>query len=367
MKYYIIAGEASGDLHGANLIKSIKALDARAEFRAWGGDKMQAEGAHLVRHYRDLAFMGFAEVLANLRTIFKNLDYCKKDVMAFRPHVVILIDYPGFNLRIAKFLKSIHFRVVYYISPQVWAWKASRISQIRAYVDKMLVILPFEEAFYQKHGLRVDFVGHPLLDAIDQYRAEHPLQVERNWIALLPGSRKQEVATMLPLFLEAMKQFPNERIRVACAPSLSISFYETLIGNAPVELVEGDAYGVLSGAKAALVTSGTATLEAALWGAPLVVAYKGSRLSYLIARSLVKIKYISLVNLIADAPVVEELIQDEATPARMAESLKKVLDPATREQLNEAYEEIRLKLGQSGASDRAASLIWQFVGVRKKI
>jgi lipid-A-disaccharide synthase len=367
MKYYIIAGEASGDLHGANLIKSIRALDSKADIRAWGGDRMQAEGAYLVRHYRDLAFMGFAEVLANLRSILKNLDYCKKDVMAFRPHVVILIDYPGFNLRMAKFLKSIHFRVVYYISPQVWAWKASRIKQIRAYVDKMMVILPFEEAFYQKNGLRVDFVGHPLLDAIEQYKLEQTLPAERNWIALLPGSRKQEVTTMLPLFLEAMKRFPHEHIKIACAPSLPLSFYENLVGNASAELVQGDSYGVLAGAKAALVTSGTATLEAALWGTPLVVAYKGSRLSYLIARSLVKIKYISLVNLIADAPVVEELIQDEASPERMAEALNKVLDPIRQQHLHEAYEDIRLKLGQSGASDRAASLIWKLVGERKKL
>ncbi len=267
MKYYIIAGEPSGDLHGSNLIKELKRQDSKTNIRCWGGDKMQAAGATLVKHYRDLAFMGFIEVLKNLPAIFKNLAFCKKDISAFKPDVVVLIDYPGFNLRMAKWIKQKGYKIVYYISPQVWAWKENRVKIIKDTVDKMLVILPFEKAFYKKWHYEVEYVGHPLIEVIDEFNAIHPGKYSsssKNIIALLPGSRKQEIEKKLPIMLSVVKHFPAYEFIVAKAPSLPVAFYDEMLKDFPgVQTMENKTYELLSVAIAALVTSGTATLETA--------------------------------------------------------------------------------------------------------
>ncbi|HMZ99372.1 MAG TPA: lipid-A-disaccharide synthase, partial [Ferruginibacter sp.] len=289
MKYYIIAGEASGDLHGSNLIRALREKDPHADIRCWGGDKMEAAAATLVKHYKDLAFMGFIEVLNNLGTILRNIRFCKEDITAYQPDVLILIDYPGFNLRIAKWAKQQGFKIIYYISPQVWAWKENRVKLIKQCVDKMLVILPFEKAFYQKWNYEVEYVGHPLVEVVEEYmnkeqeRRNSELQTSNlklqtsNIIALLPGSRKQEILKKLPIMLEVTKRFPEYRFVVAKAPGLDEAFYSTLLapyGN--VSSVKDQTYSLLMQAKAALVTSGTATLETALFGVPEVICYKGN-------------------------------------------------------------------------------------------
>ena len=321
MKYYIIAGEASGDLHGANLMKALLDKDPAADFRFWGGDRMAKVGGTLVKHYRELAFMGFWEVLTNLRTILKNIDYCKKDIANFKPDVLIFIDYPGFNMRIAKWAKQQHIPTHYYISPQIWAWKENRIKAIKRDVDFMYVILPFEKAFYeQKHQYPVYFVGHPLLDAIAQreevdaetFKSENGLD-SRPIIALLPGSRKQEIAKMLKIMLSVVDDYHQYQFVIAGAPSIDYEFYQQFIKEENVHFVSGKTYDLLSVSYAALVTSGTATLETALLNVPEVVCYKGSWLSYHIAKRIIKLKYISLVNLIMDKPVVTELIQGDLT------------------------------------------------------
>ncbi|MBK9425217.1 MAG: lipid-A-disaccharide synthase [Bacteroidetes bacterium] len=367
MKYYIIAGEASGDLHASNLIKHLKNKDAGFTCRAWGGDLVQAQGVDLVKHYRDLAFMGFIEVVANLRTILRNIDFCKKDILAYKPDVLILVDYPGFNLRIADFAAKNGIHVIYYISPQIWAWKQSRIHQIKRNVNRMIVILPFEKDFYRKHDFNVDFVGHPLLDAIsnrarnenaNSFKSLNKLS-DKPIIALLPGSRKQEIKTMLPLMLSVRNQFPDYQFVIGAAPSLEESFYKDITGNSDISIVFGQTYPLLENAFAALVTSGTATLETALFGVPEVVCYKGSLISYHIARQLIKIKYISLVNLIMDREVVTELIQDDLNPARIKEELTRItLDETGRNRMLQDYESLKQKLGGTGASERAANLIW---------
>ena len=367
MKYYIIAGEASGDLHASNLMKHLKIKDAGFTCRAWGGDLVQAQGAELVKHYRDLAFMGFIEVIANLRTILRNIDFCKKDMLAYKPDVLVLVDYPGFNLRIADFAAKNGIRVVYYISPQIWAWKQSRIHQIKRNVNRMIVILPFEKDFYAKHDFTVDFVGHPLLDAIanrekidssKQFMSRNKLTA-KPIIALLPGSRKQEIKTMLPLMMSVRKHFPDFQFVIGAAPSLDESFYKEITGSSDVSIVFNQTYPLLENSFAALVTSGTATLETALFGVPEVVCYKGSLISYHIARQLIKIKYISLVNLIMDHEVVTELIQDDLNPQRIQEELTRItINDAGRRQMLSNYELLKLKLGGIGASERAANLIW---------
>jgi lipid-A-disaccharide synthase len=359
MRYYLVAGEASGDLHGSNLIKELKQIDPRSEFRCWGGDLMQAQGATVVKHYRDLAFMGFVEVLMNIRTIFKNLDACKKDILAYKPDVVILIDYPGFNLRIAEFLHQEKIRCFYYISPQVWAWKESRVKKIKSHVDHLFVILPFEKEFFEKHSYKVDFVGHPLLDIISDENIE---DIKKDIITLLPGSRKQEISTMLPLMLEASRSFPDYKFVVAGAPSISPSFYEEFTKGFSVSVEHGQTYDLLKRSKAALVTSGTATLETALFGVPEVVCYKGSKISYEIAKRLVKIKYISLVNLILDRPVVTELIQDELNNENIKKELSALLyDPKRREKMMDDFKELRSLLGGKGASKRTAELMYSYL------
>lgn len=370
MKLYIIAGEASGDLHAANLLLELRKLVPELEVRAWGGDKMEAAGATIVKHYRDLAFMGFSEVILNLRTILRNLDFCKADILAFQPDAIILVDYPGFNLRIAKFAHEAGIPTTYYISPQLWAWKAGRVKQIKAYVDQMLCILPFEPDWYARHGVTAQYVGHPLLDALqvypfnDQFRQESGLD-QRPVIALLPGSRKQEIKVKLPIMLAAVAEFsPDYQIVVAAAPSQDLSFYQKIIGQAPAQIVAGKTYDLLKTATAAVVTSGTATLETALIGTPEVVVYKGSPISYAIGKRLVKVKYISLVNLILDRPLLTELIQHDCNPEKIAEELKLLLQGQRREELRQAFIELRQLLGEAGASAKAAAAIYQFIESR---
>lgn len=364
MKYYIIAGEASGDLHGSNLMKALKQKDPNAEFRFWGGDLMKEQGGTLVKHYRDLAFMGFLEVAMNLKTILTNIKFCKDDIKNNKPDVLILVDYPGFNLRIAKFAKELGIKVIYYISPQLWAWKEGRVETIKKYVDEMMVILPFEEDFYKKHGVHSHFVGHPLLDAIsnlqeitiDDFKNQHALN-DKEIIALLPGSRKQEVEKMLEIMLSVRPHFKNYQFVIAGAPSLSKEFYQKYVDD-NVHFVSNKTYDLLRSSKAALVTSGTATLETALLNVPEVVCYRGSKISYAIAKRLVKnIKYISLVNLIMDREVVKELIQNDLNTKNLVEELHKVLDGEKRIQVLNDYTLLREKLGGSGASDKAAEVI----------
>ena len=347
MKYYIIAGEASGDLHGSNLIRELKNLDHYADFRVWGGDKMQAAGGKLVKHYKDLAFMGFTEVLKNLSTILKNIRFCKQDIITYQPDSLILIDYPGFNLRIAKWARSKNLKVIYYISPQLWAWNESRVKVVRQCVDKMLVILPFEKEFYAKHGYEVEYVGHPLVEVIENYQTHYNNGMKKSFpkgwpgitnerqpllpaeqkkdinfsksdgesiVALLPGSRKQELELKLPIMLEVAKHFPAYTFVVAKAPGIDDNFYERFLKPYQnVAAISDQTYFLLSNAKGALVTSGTATLETALFAVPEIVCYKGNELSYQLAKRLVKIKFISLVNLIMNKEVVKELIQKDLT------------------------------------------------------
>ena len=363
MQYYLIAGEASGDLHGSNLIKEIHKRDNHARIRCWGGDKMQAAGATLVKHYRDLAFMGFIEVVMNLRTILRNISYCKKDILENKPDVLVLIDYPGFNLRIAKWAKQQGIKVVYYISPQVWAWKENRVKDIKRDVDKMLCILPFEKDFYKKWNFETAYVGHPLVEVVDNWEVKVQNFSDKPVIALLPGSRKQEILKKLPVMLEVSQAFPEYLFVVAKAPGTDDAFYADLLQPySNVASVRDLTYDLLKQAKAALVTSGTATLETALFGVPEVVCYKGSPISYAIAKRLIKVKYISLVNLIMDKEVVKELIQDEMNVPSLTRELKSLLtNPARQQQLHQDYTALKQLLSQGGdASAKAASIIVDF-------
>jgi len=365
MRYYIIAGEASGDLHGGNLIKAIHTQDAGADIRCWGGDNMEAAGATLVKHYRELAFMGFVEVISHLGEIFRNIEFCKKDILAFRPDVLVLIDYPGFNLRIAGWARKQGLRVAYYISPQVWAWKEKRVEKIRCYVDKMLVILPFEKDFYKKWDYEVTYVGHPLIEVVNDEKNRAPGKPfsDKPIIALLPGSRAQEIKVKLPIMLRMAEYFPDYCFAIAQAPSLPNSLYKEIMGGKQAILVKGQTYNLLKQAKAALVTSGTATLETALFGVPQVVCYKGSAVSFWLATKLVKVKYISLVNLIMDKPVVTELIQSDLTEAKLKAALTRLLyDEGYKKELKQDYETLWHKLGDSFASGNAAKEIVELAG-----
>ena len=366
MKYYLIAGEASGDLHGANLMRALAEIDPQAQFRFWGGDRMEAVGGKLIKHYRDLAFMGFWEVVTNLRTILRNIDLCKGDITAYQPDALIFIDYPGFNMRIAKWAKQQGIPTHYYISPQIWAWKENRIKAIRRDVDAMYVILPFEKDFYEgKHQYPVHFVGHPLLDAIaarrevsmEVFKRENGLD-ERPIIALLPGSRKQEIAKMLSVMLSVVGSYHPYQFVIAGAPSLGYDFYRQFIREENVHFVSGKTYDLLSHAHAALVTSGTATLETALFRVPEVVCYRGNWISYQIAKRVISLKYISLVNLIMDAPVVTELIQRDLNTRNLKVELDKLLDNAYRDKLQRDYQALRERLGNEGASRRTAQAIY---------
>lgn len=366
MKYYIIAGEASGDLHGSNLMKELLKNDANAEIRFWGGDLMQEVGGTLVKHYKELAFMGFAEVVMNLKTILNNISFCKKDISQFNPDAIIFIDYPGFNMRIAKWAKQKGYATHYYISPQIWAWKENRIRAIKRDFDYLYVILPFEKDFYEnKHHFPVQFVGHPLIDAISdrqktsytQFCNEFNIDNNKPVIALLPGSRKQEISKKLPIMLSIVDDFPEYQFVVAGAPSQDEHFYSSFIGSKNVMLIQNQTYKILDVAYAALVTSGTATLETALFKVPEVVCYKGSEISYQIAKRIITLKYISLVNLIMNEEVVTELIQNEFNSKRLKEELSKLLDENNRVKIFEKYNLLEQKLGGKGASKKTASLI----------
>jgi lipid-A-disaccharide synthase len=365
MRYYLIAGEASGDLHGSNLIKAIRRQDPGAEFRCWGGDLMESAGATVVKHYKELAFMGFVEVIRNLPTIMRNLRMCKEDILAYKPDALILIDYPGFNLRIARWAHTQGLRVVYYISPQVWAWKESRVKGIKTSVDKMLVILPFEADFYKKWDYPVEYVGHPLAEVIDAAQRQPRTRLsDKPIVALLPGSRAQEVALKLPVMLEVSRSFPSHQFIVAQAPGLDDATYAPYLRAYPnASAVRGDTYGLLQQAAAALVTSGTATLETALFGVPEVVCYKGSQVSYEIAKRLIKVPYISLVNLIMDKPVVKELIQGDMNAENLRAELQKLLqDSAYRTRMEGDFATLKRILQQGGdASAKAADSIVRFL------
>jgi lipid-A-disaccharide synthase len=365
MKYYIIAGEASGDLHGSHLIKEIRKLDPQASIRCWGGDKMEAAGGTLVKHYRDLAFMGFTEVVRNLFVILGNIKFCKRDIEHDKPDAVILINYSAFNLRIARFTHQKKYKTIFYIAPQVWAWKESRVKIIKKYVEKMIVILPFEKQFFKKWNYDVEYVGHPLVEVVENYKKEHDtIRQEPNIIALLPGSRRQEIQTKLPVMLEASRNFPQYTFVVAKAPSVEDDFYMTfLTPYSNVKVVSDGTYSLLMQARAALVTSGTATLETALFGVPEIVCYKAGTLSYQIAKRLVKLKYICLVNLIMDKEVVKELIQNELTSENITRELKGILfDTLKRERIETDYVALRNLLSKGGdASANAAKIIFDFV------
>jgi lipid-A-disaccharide synthase len=369
MKYYIIAGEASGDLHGSNLIKELRKIDPSANIHCWGGDLMQQAGGHLVKHYRDLAFMGFAEVVKNLGTIFKNLKFCKEDIVRFKPDALILIDYPGFNLRIAKWAKQQKLfsgsgaKIIYYISPQVWAWKENRVKEMKQNIDKMIIIIPFEKDYFKdKWSWNVEYVGHPLVEVIERHKlqvADHKLS-DKPIIALLPGSRKQEIAKKLPIMLEVSKSFPDHQFIVAEAPSVEDEFYKTFTTQySNVSAVKNKTYDLLSQAKAALVTSGTATLETALFGIPEVVCYKGSPISYQIAKRVIKVKYISLVNLIMDKLVVKELIQNDLTVENLKNELWGLLTNEKRiAEIKKDYDDLKKILSDgANASAKAARSI----------
>lgn len=365
MKYYIIAGEASGDLHASNLMKALKKCDSEANFRFWGGDLMEKQGGTQVKHYKELAFMGFSEVIMNLRTIFKNISFCKKDISEYKPDVILFIDYPGFNMRIAEWAKKEGFRTHYYISPQIWAWKENRIKKIKRDVDEMYVILPFEKEFYtEKHNFPVHFVGHPLLDAIDNrppidldtFKRNHDLD-SRPVIALLPGSRKQEIEKMLEVMLSVTSEFKDYQFVIAGAPSQDEEFYQTFMKNSNIKLIMNKTYDVLGISHAALVTSGTATLETALFKVPEVVCYKGSFISYHIAKRIINLDYISLVNLIMGREVVKELIQNDFNSKNLKVELEKILKEENRKRIFGDYFELEQKLGGKGASKKTAELI----------
>ena len=374
MKFYIIAGEASGDLHASNLVAEIKKKDKKAEFRGFGGDLMKAQGVELVKHYRTMAYMGFVEVAVNLRKVLGNIAQCKKDILEYQPDAVVLVDYPGFNLRIADFANKKGFKVFYYISPQVWAWKRRRVQKIKKSVDKMLVILPFEEEFYKRYGVDVTFVGNPLLDELAKvgtgnrsiFLRRNSLGERREIIAMLPGSRRQEVKRTLPVMLKAASHFPDYQFVIAGVSSLDKSLYKDIMGNSDVFFVENQTYDLLLNSSAALVTSGTATLETALLSVPEVVCYKATNFSYRLAKWMIKVKFISLVNLIMDRDVVKELIQGDLNEDNLVKELDQLLHNGKRQRrLLEDYEELKDKLGNVGASEKAAEVIVESLKTKK--
>lgn len=366
MKYYLVAGEASGDLHGANLIKALKAEDPNAEFRYFGGDKMQAEGGELVKHYADMAFMGFTEVVLNLRTILKNMKACKADILNYQPNTLILIDFPGFNLKIAEFAKEHGLKVCYYISPKIWAWNQKRVLKIKRVVDQMFCILPFEVEFYKKWGMDVHYVGNPLLDEIAlfepnaNFRTENSIS-DKKIIALLPGSRKQEIERLLPDMLSVVDAFPDYEFVIAAAPTFKKEYYQQFMGGRNITLVFAQTYQLLHHAHSALVASGTATLETALFKIPQVVLYKGGAISVGIARLVIKIRFISLVNLIMDRKVVEELIQQDCTTEKISANLLQISEGEGRKKMLADYKELAGLMGSAGASERTAKKIVEFL------
>ncbi|KYG74560.1 lipid-A-disaccharide synthase [Roseivirga ehrenbergii] len=369
MKYYIIAGEASGDMHAANLMKQLKQRDTDAFFRVWGGDKMQAETNEMVRHFKDSSFMGIFNVLWNIRTIKKNFTLCENDIMTFKPDVLILIDNSGFNLRIAKYvrLSKLPTRIYYYILPQAWAWKQKRVHTIHQWCHRVFAILPFEKEFYKSYGYDVDYVGHPILDVMeqrkpsllgsDELRKEFNLS-EKPIIALLPGSRKQEIKTKLPAMLKVVKHFPDYQFVIAGSETIDLSFYKTYL-DTDVKIIFSRTYDILNNATAALVTSGTATLETALFRVPQVVCYKPGYVTYHLLSGIVKIKYICMVNLILDRMAVQELIESDLNEKRMVKELNLILEGDRRVQILKDYDELEVKMGGPGASSRTAELMWE--------
>lgn len=367
MKYYLIAGEASGDLHGASLMQALKTEDRQAEFRYFGGGLMAAQGGELARHYSEMAFMGFVEVIANLPKILRNIAHAKKDIAAWKPDAVILIDFPGFNLKMAAFAKKLGIKVFYYISPKVWAWNQKRVLKIKRVVDHMFCILPFEVDFYKSRGMDVDYIGNPLLDVIkahrpdDQFKITHSLDV-RPIVALLPGSRRQEIERILPVMLTAADRLEAYQFVIAGAPNFEPAYYQQFIHDRKVKVLFNATYDLLLNSLAAVVTSGTATLETALLKVPQVVVYKGSPVSVSIARLVVKIKYISLVNLIMNDKVTEELIQEDCNPDKITDELESLLqDPLYRTRMLINYDELTARTGEAGASGRAAKLIINYL------
>lgn len=363
IKFYIIAGEASGDLHGSNLVSAIKKLAPETDFRGFGGPQMAAAGVHITQDYRQIAFMGFREVLTNFYRIKRALKKCKEDIKNYQPETLILIDYPGFNLRIARFAKKLKLNVIYYISPQLWAWNEKRVNQIHAYVDRMICILPFEKEFYQRHGIEAFYAGHPLKAHIDNYKQEPgPSPVSQPFIAVLPGSRKQEIIQILPTITKLPDYFPQYQFVVACTPAFSESFYRELLSDNRFLLLFDQTYDILYHARAGIITSGTATLEAALLGLPIVVVYKTSKLNYSIFKRLVKVKYISLINLIADRQVVKELIQEYCNETELIKELIKICEVGPyRKELESGYANIAEKLGTKDASIETAKHILDFI------
>jgi lipid-A-disaccharide synthase len=366
MRYYLVAGEASGDLHGANLMKALKARDQQAEFRFFGGDLMQAEGGAPVKHIADMAFMGFFEVAANLNTILKNLKFCKEDIAAWQPDVLVLIDFPGFNLKIAEFAKKKGLLVCFYISPKVWAWNQKRVLKIKRIVDHLFCILPFEVDFYKKWGMEVDYVGNPLLDAVAAFKPDADFLANnklsgKKIIALLPGSRKQEISRLLPEMISVREKFPDYQFVIAGAPSFKRKYYEHFFKDNNLPIVFNATYDLLSHAEAAIVASGTAVLETALFNVPEVLVYKGHPVSIGIAKAVVKIRFIGLVNLIMDSTVIKELIQDDCSPANITSELDNILNNKNylEEMLNN-FDKLDVKMGKPGASAKTAELIIKY-------
>ncbi len=368
MRYFIIAGEASGDLHGSNLIKGIREMDKEAQIRCWGGDLMKEAGAELIRHYKEGAIMGFVEVVANLGKLAKNLQDCKNDIVKYNPDAVILIDYPGFNFRIAKFAKERGMRVFYYIAPKVWAWKEKRVHKLKKYVDRLFIIFPFEIEYFKKWGIDAIYRGNPLLDSVDNHSSSEEskeafeqrcgIGSAEKTVALLAGSRRSEIKYLLPRMMQVAGRYSEYRFLMACAPSMEREFYEGIIGNkcSNIKLLFGETYSILRHSDAAIISSGTASLEAALIGVPQVVCYGGNEISYQIARSVVKLKYISLANLIMDKGLFKELIQHDCTPQKISAELDNLLcNSAYREKMLADYRDVRNILGGKGASAKVAS------------
>ena len=369
MKYYIVAGEASGDLYGSNLIKEIKKIDSKATFRAWGGDLMNLEDVKLVRHYKDHNYMGFAEVIWNLRTILKNITFCKEDIKKYNPDALILIDFPGFNMRIAKYFNKSSFPILYYIAPQVWAWKEKRVELIKKYVDSLYVILPFEKEFFKKHGIETTYHGHPLLEHIINFKKDkstpklnfiktNNLNPKRPIIALIPGSRKQEIIKKLPIMLNAVYSYSENYNIVIAGMNMHKAIYQSISYNYNVNIVYEDTYNLLNQSSFALVTSGTATLETAFFNVPQVVCYKANWISYSIAKSLVKIKFISLVNLILDYESVKELIQNDLNNIKLEEELRKIINMSHSNSIKNDYKKLISKCkGEDVSKNIAQSML----------
>ena len=361
MKYYIIAGEASGDLHGSKVMESIKNLDKKAKFRFWGGEKMKGVGGEIVKHINHLSFMGFWEVLKNIKTILKNISFCKSDINTYQPDKIIYIDYPGFNMVIAKWAKINGFQNHFYISPQIWAWKESRIKKIKCYIDYLYVILPFEKEYYKKkHDLNVHYVGHPLVEIISNEKKNEdlfPLTLTKPVIALLPGSRKQEIKKMMPVFKSVIHHFSNYEFIIAGVSNISKEWYDKILKDDKIKIVYDKTYNLLKRSTAAIVTSGTATLETALFNVPQIVCYKSSLFSYLVGKIFIKLKFISLVNIIMEKEVVKELIQNDCTKRNIVYELSQLLKNENILRVKKEYEKLRSRLGEEETSLKVAKLI----------